>query len=194
MQQSTHENRIVSCIYILPFGSIDGVILRDVSQEVTSRLHCSCKIMRSLAEPCYAFEPERGQYSSGRILKEILNNENLCSATKDAIKVLGIVDVDLCTPILTFVFGEAQLGGKAAVISLCRLRQEFSGLPSNPQLLLKRAKKEALHELGHTFGLIHCRNPKCVMYFSNSVRNIDMKTENFCPGCSMLLAEKGEVR
>lgn len=194
MHQSTNENKIVSCIYILPFGSIDAVILQDVSQEVTSRLHYSCKIMQSLAEPRYALEPERRQYSSGKILKEILHNENLCSVTKDVIKVLGIVDVDLCTPILTFVFGEAQLGGKAAVISLCRLRQEFSGLPPNPRLLLKRAKKEALHELGHTFGLIHCRNPKCVMYFSNSVRNIDTKTENFCPGCSMLLAEKGKAR
>lgn len=184
----------MSCIYILPFGSIDRAILQNISQEVTSRLHYSCKIMRSLAEPCYAFESEREQFSSGRILKEILHNENLCAATTDAIKVLGIVDVDLCTPILTFVFGEAQLGGKAAVISLCRLRQEFSGLPSNPQLLLKRAKKEALHELGHTFGLVHCRDPKCVMYFSNSVRNIDMKTENFCPGCEILLADKGEAR
>jgi archaemetzincin len=150
--------------------------------------------MRGLADPCYAFEPERGQYFSGRILKEILHSEGLSSATADAIKVLGIVDVDLCTPILSFVFGEAQLGGKAAVISLCRLRQEFSGLPSNPQLLLQRAKKEALHELGHTFGLIHCRNPRCVMYFSNSVRNIDMKTANFCHNCSMLLAEKSKAR
>ena len=184
----------MSCIYILPFGSISRAILQNISLEVTSRLHYSCKIMPNLAEPCYAFEPGRGQYSSGRILKEILHNENLCSATEDAIKVLGIVDVDLCTPILTFVFGEAQLGGRVAVISLCRLRQEFSGLPSNPQLLLRRAKKEALHELGHTFGLIHCRNPKCVMYFSNSVRNIDVKTENFCPGCATLLAKKDKAR
>jgi len=179
----------VRCIYILPIGSIHQPILRTVAQEITLRFNCRCKIIPSLEAPSYAFEPDREQYSSGKILKQILNNETLCSLLKGTVKILGIVDVDLCTPILTFVFGEAQLGGKAATVSLCRLRQEFYGLPPDPKLLLERAKKEALHELGHTFGLVHCSDPKCVMYFSNSVRNIDVKTDSFCRSCSMLLCE-----
>jgi archaemetzincin len=144
----------VKCIYILPIGPIDGAVLRTVAQEIRLRLGYQCTIIQSLGEPAYAFEPSREQYSSGRILKEILKNERLCSSSKGTVKVLGIVDVDLCTPILTFVFGEA------------------------------------LHELGHTFGLVHCSNPRCVMYFSSSVRNIDVKTNNFCDSCAMLLSEK----
>lgn len=180
----------MSYIYILPIGSIDGAILRSVAREMTSKLNCHCEIIQKLEEPSYAFEPDREQYSSGRILKEILNNEQLCSSSKGLGKTLGIVDVDLCTPILTFVFGEAQLAGQAAIVSLFRLRQEFYGLPSNRELLLERAKKEALHEIGHTFGLVHCSNSRCVMYFSNSVRNIDGKTVNFCNSCYRLLTEK----
>lgn len=180
----------MKCIYILPIGSIDRKILRFVSQRVTLRLNHSCKILQNIEEPSYAFESKRKQYSSRRILKEILNQERASSVAKNVIKMLGIVNVDLCTPILTFVFGEAQLGGKAAIISLCRLRQEYYGLPPNPVLLLERTAKEALHELGHIFGLTHCSNPKCVMYFSNSVRNIDMKTDHLCSSCSILLSEK----
>lgn len=180
----------MSRIYILPIGSIDPAILRIVSQEVASRLNCNCTVLLNMEEPIYAFEPQRKQYSSGKILREILNGEKAPAAVRKALKLLGIVDVDLCTPILTFVFGEAQLGGKAAIISLCRLRQEYYGLPVNPGLLLDRAVKEAVHELGHTFGLTHCSNPKCVMYFSNSIRNVDVKTDNFCNSCSMLFAEK----
>jgi archaemetzincin len=180
----------VRCIYILPIGPIDGAVLRTVAQEIRLRLDYQCTIIQNLGDPAYAFEASREQYSSGRILKEILKNKRLCANSKSTVKVLGIVDVDLCTPILTFVFGEAQLGGTAAIVSLCRLRQKFYGLPPDPDLLLIRAQKEALHELGHTFGLVHCSNPRCVMYFSNSVRNIDVKTNNFCDSCAMLLSEK----
>jgi len=180
----------VRCIYILPIGSIEQPILRLLSKEVSANLQCRCKVIGNLDEPDYAYEPARGQYSSAKILKDILDNEQLCSSSKGMGKILGVVDVDLCTPILTFVFGEAQLGGKAAIVSLCRLRQEFYGLPPNDELLVQRAKKEVLHELGHTFGLVHCPNPRCVMYFSNSLRNVDGKTVHFCSSCSRLLTEK----
>jgi len=179
----------VSCIYILPIGSIDGEVLRFVSREVALRFNYRCEILPGIEEPSYAFEPERIQYSSGRILKEILHIVQTAPPGKNLIRILGIVDVDLCTPILTFVFGEAQLGGKAALISLYRLHQEHYGLRSNPQLLRERAAKEALHELGHTFGLTHCPDPKCVMYFSNSIRHIDTKGDKFCASCSVLLSE-----
>ncbi len=180
----------MTCIYILPIGSIEKRVLRSIAREMTLKLDYQCTIVQGLEAPSYAFESDRKQYSSSRILKEILKNEQLCSSSESSVKILGIVDVDLCTPILTFVFGEAQLGGIVAIVSLCRLRQTFYGLPPNPELFLERARKEALHELGHTFGLVHCSNPRCVMYFSNSVRNIDTKTKNFCNSCSMLLSEK----
>jgi len=91
--------------------------------------------------------------------------------------------VDLFVPVLTYVFGEAQLDGKAAVVSTFRLREEFFGLDADPKLERTRLLKEAIHELGHTFGLIHCRNYDCVMHSSTSVEEVDLKPTDFCEDC-----------
>jgi archaemetzincin len=90
---------------------------------------------------------------------------------------------------VNFVFGEAELSGKAAIISLYRLKPEFYGEPVNQTLFLERAAKEAVHEIGHTLGLTHCSNPSCVMSFSNTIRAVDTKKREFCPKCSKHLSE-----
>jgi archaemetzincin len=95
-----------------------------------------------------------------------------------------VTDFDLYIPILTFVFGEAQLGETAALVSTHRLRPEFYGLPHDPRLLQARLLKEALHELGHTFGLRHCSDYLCVMSASHSADRIDLKQADFCPACA----------
>ena len=95
--------------------------------------------------------------------------------------------MDLYIPVLTFVFGEAQLADGGAVVSAHRLRQEFYGLPTDPELLHQRLLKEALHELGHTYGLRHCPDYTCVMSASNGVERIDLKRPDFCPACAQLL-------
>jgi archaemetzincin len=100
-------------------------------------------------------------------------------------KILGIVDYDLYVPELNFVLGEASQ--RTAVISLTRLRQEFYNLPQNRSLFQKRALIEAVHELGHTYGLGHCGNPLCVMFFSNSLIDTDRKGSEFCPKCGSKL-------
>jgi archaemetzincin len=84
---------------------------------------------------------------------------------------------------LNFVFGEARCPGKAALISLHRLRPEFDGRKPNDELLIERTEKEAVHELGHTLGLRHCANPFCVMHFSNSIFDTDRKQSLFCSKC-----------
>jgi archaemetzincin len=94
-----------------------------------------------------------------------------------------VVSADLYIPILTFVFGEAQLKGSCAVVSLHRLRQEFYGLPADPQLLTSRLIKEAVHELGHTLGIPHCEDYGCVMAPSHAVEWIDLKNSGFCEAC-----------
>jgi len=98
-------------------------------------------------------------------------------------KVVGIADVDLYVPRLNFVFGEADIGAGTAIVSLCRLRQEHYGLDPDEALFLERATKEIIHELGHTFGLEHCPNNKCVMHFSNSLADTDVKKARFCDKC-----------
>jgi archaemetzincin len=98
-------------------------------------------------------------------------------------RVLGVTDVDLFVPVLRFVFGEAQLAGVAALVSVHRLRQEFYGELPDADLAAERLLKEALHELGHTFGLKHCGDWDCVMSASHSIERVDVRSAWYCPNC-----------
>ncbi len=174
-------------IYILPIGEIEGIITEKIKIEVALTFGLPVAILPNTRNPTYAFEPQRSQYYSTKILKELVSK-----LPPEGVRVLGITEVDLCTPVFTFVFGEAQLNGKACVVSLARLRQEYYHLPSNKSVLLARVVKEAIHELGHTFGLTHCLLGECVMAFSSTVFGIDQKGSQFCPTCQKVLGERLE--
>jgi archaemetzincin len=145
--------------------------------------------MASMPVPPASLEAGRNQYSSTKILKEMLQE-----VPADALKILGVTEKDLCIPILTYVFGEAQLDGTVGVVSLARLRQEFHDLAPNRPLFLERARKESLHELGHTFGLIHCKARECVMYLSNTIGDVDAKGRNFCRYCHATMTSNAAKR
>ena len=132
--------------------------------------------------PAAAWDARRRQYETGIILKWLAERH------AEASKVLGITDVDLFIPILTFVFGEAQLGGRAAVVSTARLTPR-DGSRAARRLLAERLCKEALHELGHAYGLVHCGTTACVMGRSPGVAEIDVKGDSFCPDCRLLYDE-----
>ena len=152
-------------------------------------LLATVRAMPQIPVPPSSYEAVRNQYYSTKILREMLKE-----VPGDAFKLLGVTDKDLCIPILTYVFGEAQVGGTAAVVSLARLRQEQYGLAPDQPLLLERLRKESLHELGHTFGLIHCPSKDCVMYLSNTVVDVDIRGRDFCRGCQAILANSGTGR
>jgi len=135
-------------------------------------------------DPEEAFDASRGQHNSRVLLAQLLGD-----APPQAHRVLGVTSVDLFIPVLTFVFGEAQLDGRAAVVSTHRLANELYGLAANPPLLFERLTKEAIHELGHTFDLVHCPDNRCVMASSNYVEEIDLKSERFCDRCWEALEE-----
>ena len=120
--------------------------------------------------------PARSQYGSIPVLEMLARG----TALPDACKLLAVTERDLFIPVLTFVFGQAQLGGRVGVVSLARLRQEFYGLPPDREIFLERAYKEALHETGHLFGLVHCADRSCAMSLATNVRQIDRKTAAFC--------------
>ncbi len=125
-----------------------------------------------------ALDVSRKQYHSTSILATLLQQSDVQTE-----RVLGITPFDLFVPVLTFVFGQAQLNDRAAVFSTFRLHNEFYGLPRSGELLMGRCIKEALHELGHTFGLRHCITQPCVMNSSTYVEDIDLKPADFCLPC-----------
>jgi len=136
----------------------------------------------------FAFDRKRGQYASIPVLEMLTR---LCPP--DAAKLIALTERDLFIPVLTFVFGHAQLGGRVAVVSFARLRQQFYGLEPDAAVFLERACKEVLHETGHTFGLVHCADPRCAMSLSTRVQQIDAKRESFCAACALRLS-KGVMR
>lgn len=119
----------------------------------------------------------RAQYNSSVLLAQLLQ------MAVPGNRILGVAGVDLFIPILTYVFGEAQVDGAAAVVSLHRLRPELYGLAPDPIRVQRRLLIESVHELGHTFGLLHCVQAGCVMQSSTYVEQIDLKTSEFCDDC-----------
>jgi archaemetzincin len=168
-------------IALLPIGTVDEDILKKIQTELEEIYpESDCSIFeKSMPIPADAYNRKRQQYYSTRILAEI--NKYVRRIKAD--RILGVTEVDLYVHQLNFVFGEATCPGKTALISLFRLRPEFYGQPANPELFVNRTVKEAVHEIGHTLGLKHCQNPRCVMFFSNSILDTDRKGKNFCEKC-----------
>jgi archaemetzincin len=172
-------------IGILPIGQIDAGLLARL-QRVLSLIFSEISFV--VIEPINlsekAFDKRRNQYSSSLILRGV---SVYAVEHMDLTRVLGVVDADIFVPELNFVFGEAAFPGKSALISLWRLKSEFYGDVSDSEHLFQRALKEAVHELGHTFGLKHCPQVSCVMHFSNSLIDTDKKQSLFCNLCHLQL-------
>jgi archaemetzincin len=181
--------KMESKIYLVPVGDIQKSILESMAKELEKTFGCVAEIHERMGLPQETYNERRRQYSSSQILQKI--HSFLKAKRQD--KVLAIADVDLYVERLNFVFGEAELGGHFAIISLARLRQSFYGLPENKTLFMERAVKEAVHELGHVYGLEHCPDSSCVMHFSNSLMDTDRKRSSFCSRCRQKL-EKINLR
>lgn len=164
---------------IVPIGKVNDTILHRLSITINHCFGYPCRINEEWEIPAYAYNPDRKQYYSTRILKE------LCERVKhDSIRTIGVTNLDLYIPIFTYVFGEAQLGSHCAIISLNRLRQEFYGLQRDDSLFFSRIEKEAIHELAHTIGLTHCYDVHCIMHASYSIADTDVKSDQFCKLCN----------
>ena len=160
----------------------DDALLEDVRRSVERAFRLRARRYAHIDRPTHAFDPRRGQHSSTQILKWLVERG------QSAGRVVAITDVDLFIPVLTYVYGEALLGGRAAVVSTARLNTDVRAVAS-PDVRLARAVKETVHELGHTFGLLHCDTASCVMSRSVSLIDVDGKDPVLCARCAELYDE-----
>jgi len=165
-------------IHLLAVGDVDRLLLEDLSDAVADAFRMECRILPARLAADFALHPTRMQVHSTEILGRLPG-----FVQHDTWRLLGVTEMDLYIPILTFVFGEAQVGNTCAVVSTHRLRQEFYGLPPDANLLMDRLLKEAVHEFGHTLRLPHCEDYRCAMAPSHAVEWIDLKGSALCADC-----------
>lgn len=172
-------------INLISFGYFDKGLLEKIVLDVEMEFFLPVKIKDGHLDLSLYYEPSRRQYDGFKMLKEIE-----MTFASDADKTLGIFNVDLFIPILTYIFGQAYLNGRAGIASIYRLKNERYGIFKDEKILLTRFRKEVIHELGHTFGLIHCHDLSCVMRSSTYVEDIDQKTHHLCNKCKSQLNHK----
>lgn len=165
-------------ILLISHGNFEKKFLENISMEITKEYRLPVYIEGSHFDLSDFYDPMRRQYDGNLILKEIDSIDS-----SKFIKKVGLFRVDLFIPILTYIFGQATLNGNTGIASLYRLRNEQYGMKRDDILLLDRFRKVIIHELGHTFGLVHCHIPTCVMRSSTYVEDIDQKGHNLCSRC-----------
>ena len=165
-------------LLVVPIGEVENRWLQAAASCAQEMLHMPAQLLNPLPVPPSALHAQRNQYLSTSLLELLLPVGRERSA-----RVLGVTELDLFIPILTFMFGQAQLGGRLALVSLARIRPEFYRFPPDPALTLERLRKEIRHELGHTLGLVHCGDTRCAMSLSNSIVQVDAKNDSLCASC-----------
>jgi archaemetzincin len=175
-------------VRLVPAGDVDQAMLDAVRLAVIRQYNVACRDARKPLDVAFACHTERGQYHSTMIIERLAQIDT----TDDVI--VAVTSFDLFIPILKYVFGEAQLGGRIAVISYHRMLQPFYGLPPDTELTAARIGKTAVHEIGHTLGLTHCDDYDCVMAASHSVEWLDVKGSSLCSTCARVLSFSTAVR
>ena len=178
-----------SHIRIVPINTVDAGFLDRLATCLEERFIASARVERSLVVPRSSLNSSRGQ-----LFVSTLNTKVRRAHPDGDAVLLAITDFDLYKTSHRFVFGDADEAQSIAVVSLCRLRSEFYGEAADTNLLFQRALKESIHELGHAFGLRHCYNARCAMYYSNSIFESDNKMPHFCENCDRRLTRTRNER
>jgi len=165
-------------ITLISFGYFDADVLRNVADVVKKEFLLNVNIKEGHLDLSEFYDPTRRQYNGVKLIHIVED-----AYSSDFSKTIGLFNVDLFIPILTFIFGQAFLNGRSGIASNYRLSNERYGIKLDEKLVLERFIKEVIHELGHTFGLIHCHIPTCVMRSSTYVEDIDQKSMHLCLNC-----------
>lgn len=165
-------------IVVVPLGESDFFEFNRLAGHLASSFACAVDILSGAKMPDEAYSPIRGQYFAMVILQKL---ELLRSSERE--KIVALVDEDLYTADQAWVIGASDRIAGTSVISLHRLRQEYFGYGEEEKILYRRVIKETVHQIGHLFGMRSCRNPRCAMYASERMQDIDAKREKFCDNC-----------
>jgi archaemetzincin len=167
-----------SRIRIVPINAMDGAFLDRLAPTLEERFLGSVSIERMLAIPRSALNATRGQLFLATLIARVRRAHPNGGAV-----YLALTDYDLYKTSHRFIYGDADEAQGVAAVSLHRLRSEYYGEEPEENLLFQRTLKECVHELGHAFGLRHCYNARCAMYYSNSIFETDNKIPHFCETC-----------
>ena len=170
---------------VVPLGRIDQTAVTIVAANIQAFMDIPVDIAEARPEPEYAFLNSRNQYNAAPILTD------LAADNQNGVFRLGLVAGDLCLPIFSYVFGEAQIGGVAAVVSLFRLRQGRGGRNIRVDLFYERLAKVSIHEASHVLGFKHCASSNCIMSFSLGLEQLDSLSLGFCDQCREKLPAAG---
>ena len=166
---------------LIPLGHVDPLVLSIIGANIQAVLELPTDILMPRPDPDYAYLMSRHRYDAVQIIKSLAAEDD-GSPLK-----LAIMPHDLCIPILTYVYGESQLGGRAAVVSLNRLVH-----PRSREKTFVRIAKICIHEVGHIFGLEHCWESGCLMRFSKQLEQLDQLPLHFCSACEYEVARQRE--
>jgi archaemetzincin len=170
---------------VVPLGDVPGTVLKVIAEHITRCFKVTAQILSPLEQPEYALDERRFQYNAAIIIEMF---ESMHFSDHD--KIIAVLNHDLFIPIFTHVFGEARQGGKCGLVSLFRLTKNPDGSAPPESIVLERAAKIALHELGHLLDLLHCEHEKCLMHFSGGIDEVDEMSFGLCEYCSIYLHEK----
>ena len=171
-------------IAVVPLGRVQEDVSLIVGDSLQGLLRLPVDVLDAVDLPEESFIPTRNQYNAMALMKYLDSHY-----ADKCLKVLGVTSMDITNPILTYVFGEAYMDGRAAVMSTRRLGLDPKGDPIPREQFLERVFKVAIHEIGHTFNIPHCHTDRCVMKASNNLKELDDKLNYLCSYCELFLAE-----
>lgn len=171
-------------IALIKMGKVPQMAVRVLAANIQALLDVPVEMAPAMAIPEEAYQSQRGQYDAGVVLKYLSR-----FSFPPHSRLLAITDADLCTPIHTFVFGQAEMGQSLAIVSDFRLKDMQAGLMAAEDVYYERLVKVALHELAHTFSLYHCETPQCLMQVSRGLSHLDQLNIFFCERCSFALRQ-----
>ncbi len=184
------STRAAGNIRILPLGNdIEEDVLTIIAANLQALFSLPVDVLSAASLPESAYHPVRRQYNAISILRDLRAGND-----SNDVRLLGVVNVDLFIPILTYVFGEAQMEQSCAVVSLQRIRYRKDGANAPLSLYLERAAKLAVHEVAHTFGLPHCTEADCIMKFLPDLDALDDQPLVLCRYCALEISERTDRR